>query len=203
MKIHEPQVTYDNQYANSLPLDVQPVRMPAPQPQPSDVHPFTADEKRLKRNLMTFKVDAPPITNKSKSAEFMHPFSCKVMGPRGSGKTSFTVSYIQKVACFRFSKIFIVTASPNQPLYKSLKENKQIFFVNLKELERIVEDETDVLVVLDDMMKEARYNGTLEVLFTKGRHEMISIMSLEQDPFYSSHIERTQKCRLFRPNTNA
>jgi len=116
MKIHEPQVTYDNQYANSLPLDVQPVRMPAPQPQPSDVHPFTADEKRLKRNLMTFKVDAPPITNKSKSAEFMHPFSCKVMGPRGSGKTSFTVSYIQKVACFRFSKIFIVTASPNQPL---------------------------------------------------------------------------------------
>src|SRR5271156_4189591 len=40
------------------------------------------------------------------------------------------------------------------------------------------------------MMKEARYNGTLEILFTKGRHERISIMSLEQDPFYSSHIER-------------
>jgi len=65
-----------------------------------------------------------------------------------------------------------------------------VFFKNLAELESVVEEETNVLIVLDDMMKETRYNATLEKLFTRGRHPMISIMSLEQDPFYSSHIER-------------
>jgi len=165
--------------------------------QPSSNHPvnilaqpFTANEKQLNRNLLNFKVNTPAFNNKVQSGEFIHPFSCKVLGPRGSGKTSFTVSYIEKVACFRFPKIFIVTTSPNQLLYKSLKENERIFFVSLDEFESIVESESDVLIVLDDVMKEARCNGTLEALFTKGRHEMISVMSLEQDPFYSSHIER-------------
>ena len=60
----------------------------------------------------------------------------------------------------------------------------------LEELDEIVEKESDVLVVLDDMMKEARFNHSLEALFTRGRHAMISVISLEQDPFYSSHVER-------------
>src|SRR5271167_2831926 len=90
--------------------------------------PFTEDRNQLTKNIMQFKVDAPADSNKIDSAEFMHPFSCKVLGPRGSGKTSFTVSYIQKVACFTFPKVFIVTTSPNQPLYTTLKGNDQIFF---------------------------------------------------------------------------
>ena len=167
LKVHSI-FTDDYQYANSLPLDAQPVRISNPEPQQLNVHPsrtlpypFTINEKQIKYNLLNFKVDAP-IAIEIQSAEFMHPFSCKVLGPRGSGKTSFTVSYIQKVACFRFPKIFIVTASPNQPLYEPLKENPQNFFITLEELGSIVENEIDVLIVLDDMMKEACHNGALE-----------------------------------------
>jgi Poxvirus A32 protein len=151
---------------------------------------FNADEKQLKQNLLNFSVDPPTVSIKVNSAEFVHPFSCKIIGPRGTGKTSFMVSYVQKVACFRFHKIFIITSSPNQPLYITLKENLQIFFINLQELEAIVKEEKEILIVIDDMMQEVRYNTTLENLFTTGRHERISIMSLEQDPFYSSHVER-------------
>src|SRR5271156_2692882 len=181
MKLHGPQFDDEDEPSTSAPYKTQQSH--------SEDTPFTVDKSTLKRNLIIFKVDAP-ITNKIESAEFQHPFACKVMGPRGSGKTSFTVSYIQKVACFQVPKIFIVTASPNQPLYTTLRENNQVFFINLTELETVVEKETNVLIVLDDMMQETRYNATLEKLFTRGRHAMISIMSLEQDPFYSSHIER-------------
>ena len=151
---------------------------------------FVVNEEQLKSNLQSFIVDVPNLNVNIKTAELIHPFSCKVMGPRGSGKTSFTVSYIRKIACLRFARIYIATASPEQPLYTSLKENPQIFFISLDELAAVVKHEKDVLIILDDLMKEARNNDSLQMVYTKGRHERISIMSLEQDPFYSSHIER-------------
>ena len=39
-------------------------------------------------------------------------------------------------------------------------------------------------------MKETRFSHMLETLYTRGRHQHISIISLEQDMFYSSNIER-------------
>jgi hypothetical protein len=147
------------------------------------------DEENLKSSLRNFHVSGPDIPS-IKTPNFLHPFSCKIVGPRGSGKTSFTVSYIQQIACQTFSKIFIVTGSLDQPLYNSLKENSQIYFVTFKELEAVISSNRDILLVLDDVMQEVRYNSTIETVFTRGRHQRISIMSLEQDLSYSNYVER-------------
>src|SRR5271156_3645194 len=75
MKHHGPQLeSNDDEPSTTTQCNI-------PRPRPSDT-PFIIDESALKRNLMTFKVDAPP-SNKTGSAEFIHPFACRVMGPRG------------------------------------------------------------------------------------------------------------------------
>jgi Poxvirus A32 protein len=152
--------------------------------------PFPIPQEQLKENLANFTVDIPQFTNQADTSNLIHPFSCKVVGPRGSGKTSFAISYIQKIACLTFKEIFIVTASQDQPLYELLKDNSQIFFITLDELGLVIKTHKDILIVLDDVMQEVRFNHTLETVFTRGRHQRISIMSLEQDLFYSNHIER-------------
>ena len=147
------------------------------------------DEEKLKTSLINFKVkssDVSPIT----SPDFVHPFSCKIIGPRGSGKTSFMVSYITQIACLTFKKIFIISRTPDQPLYGQIKGNTLIEFVELDELEFIVSNNKDILIVFDDVMYEARNSATIENIHTRGRHQRISVMSLEQDMFYSNHIER-------------
>ena len=151
---------------------------------------FTIDDKKVIENLVNFQVKLPNIPFNNKTPDFKHPFTCKVIGPRGSGKTSFTVSYIQQIACLTFAKIYIVTASPDQPLNTKLKEKSQVYFIALDELDSVVKSNRDILIVLDDMMRETRFSHMLEVLYTGGRHQHISIISLEQDLFYSSHVER-------------
>ena len=158
---------------------------------PSENHvEFEVDNVMLNERLVNFKVVSPDISSNNQSPNFIHPFTCKVMGPRGSGKTSFTVAYLQQIASVSFKKIFIVTTSPDQLLYIPLKENRQVFFIDVNELEHVVKSHRDILVVLDDVMKEARFSATLEKLYTRGRHQHISVISIEQDLFYSNHIER-------------
>ena len=151
---------------------------------------FIVDVEQLNANLTNFNVEGPSIPNDVHSADFIHPFTCKVVGPRGSGKTSFTVSYIKKIASLTFHKIFIVTLSPDQPLYVSLQENKSVNFITIQMLETILKSNTDILIVLDDVMKETRFNRLLEMQYTRGRHQHISIISIEQDIFYSNCVER-------------
>jgi hypothetical protein len=140
-------------------------------------------------NTPNFHVSDPghPTTN---VADLVHPFSCKVVGPRGSGKTCFTGSYILQIACLKFKKIIIVTMSPDQELYVPLKEIDKIFFVIIEELEAAAASNKHSLIVLDDIMQEAHYNSTIQSLFTRGRHLLVSVMSLEQDMAYSNYVER-------------
>ena len=144
----------------------------------------------MKDSIINFHVNPSSTSGNSGTADFVHPFSCKIMGPRGSGKTSFTVSYIQQIAYLTFTKIYIVTASPDQPLYSQLKDNCQILFISFEELQAVIKSSKDILVVLDDMMKETRFDRTIEALYTRGRHQRISVISLEQDMFYSNCVER-------------
>ena len=151
--------------------------------------PPEIDDYKLKCSVMNFHVSDPgyPTVN---AADLVHPFSCKVVGPRGSGKTCFTVSYILQIACLKFKKIIIVTMSPDQELYVPLKEIDKIFFITIEELEAAVASNKHSLIVLDDIMQEAHYNSTIQSLFTRGRHLLVSVMSLEQDMVYSNYVER-------------
>jgi len=120
----------------SLHGNVQPDANVEPNVQPQLV--FNIDDKKVIESIVNFQVLPPNIRNNKKMADFKHPFTCKVMGPRGSGKTSFTVSYIEQIACLTFAKIYVVTASPDQPLYTKLTENSQVFFITLGELDSVV-----------------------------------------------------------------
>ena len=180
LKVHHP-LNDDDYESSSIPQDHSAIVESAP---------FIIKEEILKENLGNFSISLPQFTTQADTSNFIHPFSCKIVGPRGSGKTSFAISYIEKIACLTFPKIFIVTTSHDQPLYDLLKDNKQVYFITLEELDSAVKSHKESLVVLDDVMQEARFNNTLQAVFTKGRHQRISIMSLEQDLFYSNPIER-------------
>jgi hypothetical protein len=80
--------------------------------------------------------------------------------------------------------------SPDQDLYVPLKEIDKIFFITIDELEAVVESSKHSLIVLDDIMQEAHYNATVQSIFTRGRHQLVSVMSLEQDMVYSNYVER-------------
>src|SRR5271163_287293 len=87
----------------------------------------------------------------------------------------------QNLHCHRISRSAAVCC---------IKKNSQVFFIGLDELDSVIKINRDILIVLDDVMKETRFSHTLEALYTRGRHQHISIISLEQDMFYSNHIER-------------
>jgi GTPase SAR1 family protein len=149
---------------------------------------LTDDE--LQKEIISFSVTIPHSSKIIKSANFLRPFSCKVVGPRGSGKTSFVVSYIQQIALKTFHKIVIVSATPHQDSYLQLNGEDKVLFLTIDEMQVFLEEATNVLVVLDDIMQETRCNVTLQNLYTRGRHKLVSIISLEQDMFYSSVVER-------------
>ena len=77
---------------------------------------FVIDQEKLTAGLVGFSVDELDGSAMNKTPDFIHPFTCKVIGPRGSGKTSFMVSYLKKIACLTFPKMFIVSASNDQDL---------------------------------------------------------------------------------------
>jgi hypothetical protein len=89
-----------------------------------------------------------------------------------------------------FKHIFIISRTPDQPLYQRIKGNSQIEFITLNELDNIVHERRDILIIFDDIMQEARNSTTIANLHTRGRHQGISVISLEQDLFYSNHVER-------------
>ena len=148
------------------------------------------NQEALLTNLINFSVNVPISSEKVVGPDFIQPFSCKILGPRGSGKSSFMVSYVQKIACYTFQKVFIATSTPDQDMYTPLKDIEKVIFVSFEELQTIIQSSSNILVILDDVMQEARFNPTLENLYTRGRHKKISVISLEQDLSYSNHVER-------------
>ena len=65
-----------------------------PTENPSD---FVIDQEKLMENLTEFHVDEVKGHAIAKTFEFIHLFFCKIIGPRGSGKTSFMVSTLKKL----------------------------------------------------------------------------------------------------------
>jgi uncharacterized pyridoxamine 5'-phosphate oxidase family protein len=163
-------------------------RLETPDSQP--LHPLLSPDE-IRSKLVSFTVTVPATCTNTDNPDFIHPFSCKVLGPRGSGKTSFVLSYISQVALFTFHKIVIVSnTSATQDCYNQLRTNDRVLFLTAEELSTFLELASDALIVLDDIMQETRNSVVLQNLYTKGRHKRISVISLEQDLFYSNPIER-------------
>lgn len=119
-----------------------------------------------------------------------HPFSMLVSGGRKAGKTEFTK------ALLRYSNNIIDPAPErivwcyikHQPeLYKELMQiNKDIEYNEgiPTQLEDMFDRKQRNLIILDDMMDEASDDKRVSQLFTRGRHDNLSVILLTQNLFH-------------------
>jgi len=127
---------------------------------------------------------------------FKHPFTCIVSGQSGSGKSSFTLRFLQHLDSLctepNFSGVIIwcyseKSAVPRQKLI-SLHENVSFH-------EGVPQNFGDdhgrpCLIILDDLLNEV-YSKDVCDLFTKGRrHRNISVILISQNLFHQGRFCR-------------
>ena len=124
--------------------------------------------------------------------ELQHPFSMLVAGGRKAGKTEFTKQLL------RFSSHLISPPpdrivwcySKHQPqLYQELISiNSEIEYVEgiPVDLDAMFDRSKNNLIVLDDMMDEASKDEKVSQLFSRGRHDNLSVIFLTQNLFHKN-----------------
>jgi len=134
--------------------------------------------------------DSKLLLKTEETRHFVHPFSMKVYGCRGSGKTTWVVNYINDFHHF-WNSFIIVTPSIEQALWKMLKEEamRKVIHVLPNEIDTLVNIKEKSILIFDDCMSELMTNKVLckyvSSLYTEGRHKIgdrpsISVISLEQ-----------------------
>ena len=118
--------------------------------------------------------------------KLIHPFTCLVAVPTGSGKTSF----LKKLLELKNEKIYqcpekiLWCYSQWQPLYATMKDVE--FRQGLPDVEKL----KSCLLVLDDIMDHLE--SEVADLFTKGsHHKNISVIAVTQNVFHQSRFQRT------------
>lgn len=124
-----------------------------------------------------------------------HPFSMLVAGGRKAGKTEFTKALIRHSTQMiepTPQRIIWCYTKHQQDLYEELKEiNPQIEYIegiptNMEQMFNRLENN---MIVLDDMMDEATEDKRVSQLFTRGRHDNLSVVFLTQNLFH-----KKQRC---------
>ena len=123
-----------------------------------------------------------------------HPFSMLVSGSRGAGKTEFTKCLIKERNSVVNETFDIIKwcYSKRQP---KLEQELKIIFPTIEFVEGISEDvrfsrDKNSLVVLDDLMNDALESSYVSDLFTKGRHDNVSVILLTQNLFHQGKHSR-------------
>lgn len=134
--------------------------------------------------------------------DFSHPFTCKCLGSRGSGKTTFVVLYLNNSNVLNeYDRVIWFTTTSHQDLLDILNPfaRSNVEFKEPYEIEQVYTEITElqepmekVLLIFDDCMQEKsiRNSKTVMAMYTKGRHLGVSLISLEQHMNYSSNVER-------------
>lgn len=116
-----------------------------------------------------------------------HPFTCMVVGPTKAGKTVFVKNLIENIDRMILQDIDKVLwfYTEDQPAYKTL-ENKVVFNEGLPDLEQLKSMcDGNKLIVLDDLMQEAKGSASLLRLFTRGCHHWnVSVIQIVQNLFF-------------------
>jgi hypothetical protein len=125
------------------------------------------------------------------------PFSLLVIGPSRSGKTNVVLNLLVKWYSKAFDEIFLFSESAYEPssgwmlmMEKEIIDERNVVSSHKhldKGIETIIELQKDdttkerqVLVILDDIAKEAKNSKNLEALYSRGRHFRISTIVLSQ-----------------------
>ena len=143
---------------------------------------------------------------------FQHPYSMIVVGPSQCGKTHFVHQLLtHKCTVYLHKKPVLVCWCYNQwqPQYKDIRRDLGSnirFFQGVPELEEDLGDiktSRHTIIVLDDLMTEAKDSPVVSKLFTQGRHRNASVILLLQNMFpkgkYNTDISRNATYKvLFR-----
>ena len=121
--------------------------------------------------------------------EFIHPFSMLISGGRKAGKTEFTKSilrYSNKMVNEPIKRIVWCYSKHQPDLLKELNEiNKDIEYVEgiPSDINNEFDRNTTNLIILDDLMDEASKDERIAQLFTRGRHDNLSVIYMTQNLF--------------------
>jgi deoxyribodipyrimidine photolyase len=131
--------------------------------------------------------------------ELVTPYTMVVSGQTGSGKTHFVSELIKHQEVLhdrKFDKI-IFAFTMMQPIYIELRQkNQNLTLVEGfpgEAVEKIYKsnENTNTLVVLDDMMIETENDKRLATMFTKMRHKNVSTIFLVQNLYFKSKYMTT------------
>ena len=143
---------------------------------------------------------------------FQHPYSMIVVGPSQCGKTHFVHQLLtHKCTVYPSKKPVLVVWCYNQwqPQYKEIRcdlGSNIRFFQGVPELDEDLNEiktSKHTIIVLDDLMAEAKDSPVVSKLFTQGRHRNASVILLLQNMFpkgkYNTDISRNATYKvLFR-----
>ena len=143
---------------------------------------------------------------------FQHPYSMMVVGPSQCGKTHFVHQLLtHKCIAYPNKKPWRVCWYYNQwqPQYEEIQrdlKNKIHFAQGLPELDEDLSNinpSKHTIIVLDDLMTQAKDSPVVSKLFTQGRHRNTSVLLLLQNMFpkgkYNTDISRNATYKvLFR-----
>ena len=136
-----------------------------------------------------------PLNNLTNMA-FQHPFSMMVMGPSQSGKTEWTRKLLLLPLIQPPPERILWCFGQWQPLYEELQ--KRIPYIEFVHgipdhlhSPQFINAGTRNLIILDDLMTEAKCDQRIADLFTKGSHHRnISIVYLTQNVFPQGKVCR-------------
>ena len=121
--------------------------------------------------------------------ELIHPCSMMIAGGRKAGKTEFTKTLLRtrEIMINPFpERIVWCYAKHQEELYEELMTiNSNIEYVHgiPENIETMFTKDQTNLIVLDDMMDEASKSDKVSQLFTRGRHDNLSVIFLTQNLF--------------------
>ena len=121
----------------------------------------------------------------------MHPFTCIVSGPSGSGKSSLIKSIINEDVIMPKPNKILWLYAEDQPLYRTVK-NVEFFHGVPDDLEERFNASHKNLLVLDDLMTKFHSDERLTRLFSVGSHHRnLSIVFIIHNLFHHGKEMRT------------
>ena len=131
--------------------------------------------------------------------KLQHPFSAIIAGGRRTGKTEFTKSILLQRDRFITSSIdhiiWLYASAPQTAVFDELKHS----LANIEFIHDLPNDGVDAmlsaksgnkLIILDDLMEEASERLDVKHLFTRGRHDHVSVIFLTQNIFHRGKHSR-------------